>query len=159
MSRSPVVAVPAARAGRRPSTVWVQGLVCGGLLTVLPSLALMLAMLLWPLALAAFMDRAPGRPLARSVGLCGAAGCVGPLRALLAAGFAPTVAWKLACDPVTIGTAWGAAGAGWLLAELAPLAVRLVLEAVSTAQAVRLRAERSRLGAQFGLGEAPPDGG
>ena len=44
-----------------------------------------------------------------------------------------------------LGTAWSAAAAGWLLAEMTPIAVRAGLEALGIARAARLRTERARL--------------
>jgi hypothetical protein len=44
-----------------------------------------------------------------------------------------------------LGTAWAAAAAGWLLAEMAPVAVRATLEALSISRAARLRALRTQL--------------
>jgi hypothetical protein len=55
-------------------------------------------------------------------------------------------------DPVTIGIAWSAAAAGWLVTQIAPLAVRAVLEAGALTQATRLRAARARLAEAWGLG-------
>jgi hypothetical protein len=64
-------------------------------------------------------------------------------------GMAASVA--LATDADVVGTAWAAAAAGWLLAELAPVAVRVMLEALSLRQAARLRAIRTELAAEWGL--------
>jgi len=50
--------------------------------------------------------------------------------------------------------AWGAAGAGWLLAQTAPLAVRAALEAGAITRAAQLRAARSKLAEAWGLSQA-----
>jgi len=55
-----------------------------------------------------------------------------------------------------VGRGWIAASAGWLLAEVTPIAVRVTLEAISIARAARLRAERTKLVEAWGL-EAPPE--
>jgi hypothetical protein len=49
------------------------------------------------------------------------------------------------------GIAWSAAAAGWLLAEIAPVAVRAVLEGMTISRAARLRAERARLVEEWGF--------
>jgi hypothetical protein len=54
------------------------------------------------------------------------------------------------------GIAWSAAAAGWLLAEIAPVAVRAVLEGMTISRAARLRAERARLVEEWGF--EPPAG-
>jgi hypothetical protein len=56
-------------------------------------------------------------------------------------------------DTQIIATAWSAAAAGWLLAQLTPVAVRTALEALSLARAVRLRGERSKLVEAWGFDE------
>ena len=68
-----------------------------------------------------------------------------------------TASIGLATDPDIVGTAWAAAAAGWLLAELMPVAVRMVLEALSLSRAARLRATRAALAAEWGLdGDTQP---
>jgi hypothetical protein len=47
--------------------------------------------------------------------------------------------------------AWIAAAAGWLLAELAPVAVRAALEVLSISRQARLRAARAVLVEDWGL--------
>ncbi len=145
--------------GRANALLWLQGLLCGGLVALLPSIALLLGALLGPALLALFLDRQPGKPGARSVLLCSLAACVTPVRLLWATGHGMSASVGLAADPDIVGTAWAAAAAGWLLAELMPVAVRMVLEALSLSQAARLRATRAALAAEWGLdGDAEPPG-
>ncbi len=138
--------------------MWIQGLLCGGLVAMLPPTALLLGVLLGPALLALFLDPQPGKPIARSVLLCTLAACVKPVRMLWAAGHSMAASMALATDADIIGTAWAAAAAGWLLAELLPVAVRVVLEAMSLRQAARLRAVRAALAEDGGLagGGQPP---
>ena len=79
------------------------------------------------------------------------AAAVGPLRTLWTTGHSLATATALLGDVRVIGTAWSAAAAGWLLAEITPIAVRAVLEALGLARAARLRAERARLAETWGL--------
>jgi len=53
--------------------------------------------------------------------------------------------------------AWSAAAAGWLLAEITPIAVRAALEGLGIARAARLRAERAKLVETWGLETLPGD--
>lgn len=150
--------VTTASPGRSNVLMWMQGLACGGLVAVLPPVALLLGVLLGPTLLAAYLDRQPGKPIARSVLLCTLAACVKPVRALWAAGHSMAASIALATDADVLGTAWAAAAAGWLLAELAPVAVRVALEAFSLSRAARLRAARAALADEWGLdgSDQPP---
>jgi len=121
---------PAAAPGRQHSLAWLQGLLCGALVTLATPTALLLAVLLAPAMAAYLVDRAPGRPVARSVALCGLAACVGPEVALWGAGHDIPAATGLLADLWTVGVAWTAGAAGWLLAELSPIGMRAVLDAL-----------------------------
>lgn len=142
--------------GRANALVWAQGLLCGGLVAVLPPTALLLAVLLGPALVGLFLDGQPGKPVARSVLLFALAASVKPVGMLWAAGHGAAASIALATDADVVGTAWAAAAAGWLLAELAPLAVRVVLESLSRSQATRLRAARAALVEEWGLEPGPP---
>ncbi len=141
--------------------MWIQGLLCGGLVALQPPTALLLGVLIGPALLALFLDTQPGKPIARSVLLCTLAASVKPVRTLWAAGHGIAASMALATDADIVGTAWAAAAAGWLLAELAPVAVRVVLEAMSLRRAARLRAARAALAEEWGLdgGNQPPPPG
>jgi hypothetical protein len=136
--------------------MWMQGLACGGLVAVLPPVALLLGVLLAPALFGLYLDRQPGKPIARSLLLCGLAASVKPVRTLWAAGHSMAASAALATDADVVGTAWAAAAAGWLLAELAPVAVRIVLEALSRTRAAQLRAARAVLAEEWGLDSANP---
>jgi hypothetical protein len=150
-----------ARKTKRPpqqqrSLTWLQGLLCGALATVATPTALLLGVLLAPVLVAVALDQEPGRPRARSIALFGMAASVGPLRALWTSGHTLATATTLLGNLNVVGTAWSAAAAGWLLAELMPFAARAVLEALSLARKARLEAERARLVEAWGL-EGPQE--
>jgi hypothetical protein len=130
--------------------MWLQGLACGAMVALVPATALLLAVLLAPGLAALMIDRQSGRPIARSILLCGAATCVSPVGQLWNAGQNVEASLAILGDVSTIGTAWSAAAAGWLLAELLPVVVRAVLEAASLTRAVRLRAARAKLVEEWG---------
>ena len=131
------------------SLLWLQGLLCGGLLAIRPGLALAVVALFWPVGLALVIDRSPGRALLRCIALCALAGSLGPLLAT----------WKdpsqlaQALDARTLGTAWCAAALGWLLYEFAPLGVRAATNLLDATRAARLKAERAQLAREFLPGE------
>ncbi|HME21366.1 MAG TPA: hypothetical protein VKI44_08445 [Acetobacteraceae bacterium] len=144
------------RQPRQHSLIWLQGLLCGAVVTLATPTALLLGVLLGPALLAILLDREPGRPRARSIALCSMAASVDPLRTLWTAGHSMAAATALLGNVQVVGTTWSAAAGGWLLAEVAPIAVRAILEALSIARGARLRAERAKLVEAWGL-EAPPD--
>ena len=121
------------------------------MVTLATPTALLLGVLLGPALLAVLLDHEPGRPRARSIALCSMAAAVDPLRTLWTAGHSMATATALLGNLRIVGTAWSAAAGGWLLAEIAPIAVRAALEALSIARAARLRAERARLVEAWGL--------
>jgi len=131
--------------GRKQSLVWVQGLLCGALVTLATPTALLVTVLLAPALVALAFDRAPGRPIARSVALCGLAACVDPVRTLWAAGHDLPTAVALLADLTVLGIAWTAGAAGWLAA----------LEALSLTRAAKLRSARARLVDEWGFSEPP----
>ena len=141
----------------RHSLTWLQGLLCGAMVTLATPTALLLGVLLAPALFAIALDREPGKPRARSIALCCMAAAVEPLRTLWTTGHRMATATALLSDPHTVGIAWSAAAAGRLLAEATPIAVRAALEALSTARTARLRAQRTGLVEAWGL-EPPPDG-
>jgi hypothetical protein len=140
-----------AQTPRRHSLVWLQGLGCGAVVALVPAMALLLGVLLLPGLLAVLYDRQGGRPVARTVLLCGTAAAVAPIIVLWSAGNSMDACVELLGDLRVVGTAWSAAAAGWILAELAPVAVLVVLEAITQSRAARLRAERDRLAAEWGF--------
>ena len=137
--------------------VWLSGLACGVLAAIAPGIATLAAGLLVPGAVALKLDREPGRPVARTVLTCGLAGCVHPVITLWNMGQSFDAAIAIVRDPATLGVAWSAAAAGWLLTQVAPLAVRAALEAAALARSTRLRAVRARVSETWGLNPAPSD--
>jgi len=142
---------------RQHSLVWLQGLLCGAMVTLATPTALLLGVLIGPTILALVLDRQPGRPKARGVALFNMAAAVDPLRTLWVSNHSLSNATALLGDRHILGTAWSAAAAGWLLAELAPIAVRVVLDVLSVARVARLRAERTRLMEDWGFGSTDGD--
>jgi len=143
--------MPVVARGSRHSLTWLQGLGCGTAVALVPAMALLLGLLLLPGVLAVLYDRQPGRPVARTVLLCGSAACIAPVLALWHAGTTMDASLVLLGDLRVMGTAWSAAAVGWILAELAPVVALVVLETVAATRAAHLRAERDKLAAEWGF--------
>ena len=130
------------------SLLWLQGLLCGALATLATPTAMLLAVLFGPALVAPLLDSQPGRPVARSIALCSLSAIVGPITLLWAGGHTMAGAMVLATDLEIVAWAWGAAAAGWLLAETLPLAVRILVEIASHSRARSLALARARLEAE-----------
>ncbi|MBV9786047.1 MAG: hypothetical protein JO264_19775 [Acidisphaera sp.] len=100
----------------------------GALATLATPMAILLLFLLWPGVLALVLDRAPGRPVARAMLFCGLAASIAPARRLWSGGMDMQLGLRLLGEPRVLVLAWGACFGGWLLAELVPVLVSLVLE-------------------------------
>jgi len=128
----------------RPRTIWLQGLLCGGMAMLAPGVAAALGILLAPAWLGLLLDHRPHRPVARCVILFALAAGSGPLHQLWA-GWLTGGAGVPLPGLGQLGTVWSVAAAGWLLAEMLPVLVRAVLEMNSAARAARLRVARDQL--------------
>jgi hypothetical protein len=148
----------AKKKGDGRSFVWVQGLLCGALATLATPLAVLLAFLLAPGIIASFLDRSPGRPVARAVLLFGAAASVAPAKQLWEGGMSMPACIQIMTDPIVFGTAWAAAAAGWLGGEIAPIIVGMVLDASRKSRAAKLEAARAKYAEEWGLNEDGSDG-
>jgi hypothetical protein len=149
------VARPAGPLGGGRSFAWLQGLVCGVLAMLMPAAAVLLLALLAPGFVALVIDRGAGRATGRAVLLCGAAGAVPALHAVWREGLSFATVLDRLGDPATLAVAWSAAGAGWLLCEVAPHLMRLVLEARARRRAAGLRRMRAALEEDWGIPAAP----
>ena len=148
----------AERAPRGPGTaVSLQGLACGAVVTLATPSAVLGGLLLAPGVGALLLDREPGRPAARVALLCGAAMAAAPVAALWQAGLGVGAAVTAASDMTVLAGCWAAQGAGWLLAQVAPVLLRLILDAHARTTMARLRAERARYEADWGI--PPAQGG
>ena len=91
----------------------------------------------------------------RQVALFGAALSIGPVMRLWRGGGGVADALALLGDVGVLGTAWAACAVGWLLAELAPVLVRVALDRSDHAQEAALLAARRRIEERWGV---PPRG-
>lgn len=142
----------------RRSLGWVQGLICGGLIAWLPATATLGAILFAPGLIAYLADRSPSRAVGRAVLLFGATIAPHSLIALWHAGNGMAASLGIAGDMRRIASAWSIQAAGWLLVELAPLLVRVVLDAKAQTRIAILRRRRVRLEDEWALAARADEG-
>jgi hypothetical protein len=142
-----------AAGGRRGggSLMWLQGLVCGALLTFATPIALLIGILLAPAVLAAVMDSAPNRAMTRAVFFSGLAFTLGPLWKLIMEGRGMEAAVELIGDPAVLGAAWLAGACGWALCEVLPVVLRSFAESRTVARMEALQAEAAALRQEWDL--------
>jgi hypothetical protein len=140
---------PGAAGSKLGSLLWLQGLACGAVATLATPTFILGGLLL--ALVSVVVDRSHGKSTARAVVLFGLAATVQPLVDLWHAGHTISIALDMVSDTTTLATAWAAQGGAWLLCELGPLIIELVMDAVSGAKAARLRAARAVYEEQWGL--------
>jgi hypothetical protein len=150
----------AARARRRAKQGasdrrWLHGLVCGAILMLAPPTAVLAVALLAPGLLAWCLEGDRRRPVARTMLLCGLAASVQPIRLFWGSGGGLEAAFGLALDLSVADPAWAAASGGWLLAQLVPLVIQLILQGGDHARRARLRRNRQALAEEWGLPGEP----
>lgn len=139
-------------ASHRPGvTMWLLGIACGTAVTMATPCVVLAGLLLAPGIGILLLEHERGRPTARVALLCGAAAAVAPLVALWQAGVGVSGALTAASDMGVLTGCWAAQGAGWLMAQLAPVLVRLVLDAHARTNMALLRAERARHEAEWDI--------
>ena len=149
MAAAPETAKP------RSPMIWVQGLLCGGLVAWMPAIATLTAILLAPGLIAYFVDRSPTRAVGRSVLLFGAVLAPQSLLTLWHAGNSMAASLGMAADMRRVSAIWSLQAGGWLLAELTPVLVRLVLDGKAFARRTQLQRRRAQLEEEWTL---PPRG-
>lgn len=140
---------------RLPSLIWLQGLLCGALVALAPSMAVLLAAFLGPAIAAAMFDREPGKPRARAAFLLTAASCIEPIQNLWNGSGDMVTVLSLALAPNTllrtwILRTWIPAGTGWALAELGPIVFRAAVTFNDRRRRSRLEALREKLKEEWG---------
>ncbi len=81
----------------------------------------------------------------------GLAASVGPAKTLWESGLDMPTSVQLMTDPLVFGTAWAAAAAGWLVGEVAPIIVEMVLTSARKLRAAKLEATRAKYAEEWGL--------
>jgi hypothetical protein len=127
------------------SFLWLQGLVCGAVLTFATPVALLLCILMAPGLAAAIFDSAPQRAMTRAVCLGCLAFTLGPVWRLILDGSGMTKAVDLALDPAIIGPAWLAGACGWALCEVLPVFLRIMADMRAAARVAALQKEEAEL--------------
>ena len=129
----------------KASLFWLQGLVCGAILTFAPATAVLLAVLLAPALACLAADTEPGRGTTRAVTLACMAGGLSPVWHLWMAHDSMEVAIQLLCDPLSLTMAWGAGASAWSLCQILPVFLQAMWHMRETIRAKAIRAELKRL--------------
>ncbi len=153
-------AVPKPKSGKSRSakqgdggvSPWLLGLGCGVLATMAAPVAAAVAGLLAPVIIILICDQRRGRPALRPVLLLGLAFGVQPLNELWQAGATMDAVMALLADAAPIG--WIVQAAGWLTVELAPLLIRIAIDAGARARVARLQDARQRCLDQWDMEDA-----
>ena len=138
------------RTGRGGSSLWLQGLVCGVVLTFATPAALLACVLLAPALLASIADRSPGRPVVRAVLLYGTAVALKPLWHLCLTGDSMDTALAIMSDPMTIGACWLGAALGWALCEVLPFVLETAGKFAEAARVLVWETELKRCREEWG---------
>jgi hypothetical protein len=133
------------------SRLWLHGLLCGAAVAIAAPAALLAAVLGLPALLAWLLGGARSRPLARGLALAATAAALPALAALWRAGITWPACLDLLSESRRLAFAWAMQAGFWLLGELAPLAIRLALDAAAARTAMRLRARRAAYEEEWGL--------
>jgi hypothetical protein len=138
-------------AARRGSGRWLQGLVCGALVTLATPTALLAGVLMLPSIIVYLLEDGEGRGTLRAVVLFGLAGSLRPMVALWTGGHSIETSLSLLSEIAVPALAWSAQGAGWLLAQAIPLLVRVALEGQTKVEMAHLRGQRRKIADEWGV--------
>jgi hypothetical protein len=134
--------VPAKTKG---SLLWLQGLVCGAILTFAPASAVLLGVLLAPAFACMAADIEPGRGTTRAVTLACMAGALAPVWHLWMAHDRMEEAILVLCDPLSLTLAWGGGAIAWALCQILPVFLGAVWSVRETIRSHAIDAELKRL--------------
>ena len=131
--------------------LWGGGLVCGVILMLTPGSAILVGVLLLPLAgLALAMSRNGGGRTIQASLLFGLASCVHPLHVLWGGDTTPAAAIALLRQPMVVPVGWIALLAGWLVSELATAALRIQSDIAAASQRRRMMARIGEIEDEWG---------
>jgi hypothetical protein len=135
------------KAKRAPagSGMWLQGMICGGVLAFATPCALLGAVLMAPGVISLVVERGPHRPVTRAVSLACLSFTLAPLWHLFMDGQSMMAALEMLANPAVLCPAWLAGAVGWALCELLPMALRITAALRAKARIDALRAEETAL--------------
>ncbi|HUB96413.1 MAG TPA: hypothetical protein VL993_10870 [Stellaceae bacterium] len=142
----------ATRARPRRGFDWTAGLAVLAIAIAVAALPLFMILLagLVPTAVAALIDRHPGRYLIRTVAPVNLAGTVLPALTLFETGFGLSGGLHVLADPRNWLVMYGAAAVGWGLHWAMPQIARVVLDVMASQAEQRLRRRADQLVAEWG---------
>jgi len=132
--------------------MWLQGMICGAVLTFATPSAFLAGVLLLPALVTLVIDRAPARKMTRAVALACSAFAYAPLWQLWVDGETMGLALKQILDPSVVCPAWLAGAFAWGVCEILPVGLRIMAEIRAKSRLAALRAEAEALRAAWDLG-------
>jgi hypothetical protein len=123
----------------------------GGLIAMSPDIALPMAVLVLPGLLALIIDRSPGCGVARTILLFQAAACVHPVVGAWYRCAGIDRCMNYLTDWSTVVRVWLAAAAAWVLAQILPIALKVLDDYRLSYRRASLSARRETLVDEWGL--------
>lgn len=145
-------------APRRRSWLWLQGLACGGAISVATAPVILVAVLLAPGLVSYAVEQRPGKPVSETMMMLGIATIFMPLRTFWEYGHSFDAATAILTNPTYLGLSWTAACAGWLAEMIGQIIAVQASELSSRRHVAALTREREQLVEEWGSLEAisPP---
>lgn len=131
--------------------MWLQGMICGAVLTFATPSAFLAATLLLPALITLIFERGPSRKMSRAVALACSSFAYAPLWQLWADGETMPAALKQITDLNVVCPAWIAGAFAWGICEILPVGLRITAELQAKARLAALRAEEANLRATWDL--------
>lgn len=133
------------------SWLWLQGAIAGAVAAMAPGTALVTVILLCPAMTFYTLEKTAGRPVGRTMLLCGSTATFMPLRLLWSGGNGANGALDLLADPGRPLLAWLACGTGWLLCETIQITARFALAAKTRRHLEGLKRKQTDLMEEWSL--------
>lgn len=139
-----------ALAPRRRSWPWLQGLACGGAISVATAPVMLVLVLLAPGLMSHAVEQRTGKPVSETMILLGVATIFMPLRVLWESGHSIDAAMSILTNPYYLGLSWTAGCAGWLAETIGQIAAVQASELSNRQYVSALIRERSQLIEEWG---------
>ena len=132
------------------SWLWLQGLLCGAAVSLMPATCVVVTALLGPAVMASFFETNPKKPVSRVMIMLDVAAIIAPLRTLWETGNSIDLAIAIVSDPSNLALAWLATCSGWIVSEGSGMAAFEFTAALIRRRCTALRQERSALESEWG---------
>lgn len=138
-----------AKTPKTRSWLWLQGLLCGGGLSLFPAASLVIVALFAPAVLAFLSDRTAKRPVGTAMMMMAAASAISPLHTLIQDSYSIDGALAIISNPVVLSVSWLASAAGWIISEATAMASYEIRTVICRHQVTTLTNERLKLSQEW----------